>query len=54
VTEKILKKDPKDGWLHPFTFKCPGEHGDIDLVSKGKDGKEGTEDDIKSWEEDKK
>ena len=53
VTKKILNKDPKDGWGRPFTFKCPGEHNnEIDLVSLGKDGKEGTADDIKSWEDD--
>lgn len=52
VTHKILNKDPKDGWGRPFQFKCPGEHGnEIDLVSLGKDGKEGTPDDIKSWED---
>src|SRR5438105_7082930 len=45
VSKKILNKEPKDGWSHPFIFKCPGEHGEIDLVSTGKDGKEGTEDD---------
>jgi general secretion pathway protein G len=53
-TRKILNKEPKDGWGRPFVFKCPGEHGsEIDLVSLGKDGKEGTADDIKSWEEEK-
>ena len=53
VTKKILNKDPKDGWGRPFQFKCPGEHNnEIDLVSLGKDGKEGTADDIKSWEDD--
>jgi general secretion pathway protein G len=52
--KKILSKEPKDGWGRPFQFKCPGEHGnEIDLVSLGKDGKENTADDIKSWEEDK-
>lgn len=53
LTEK--KKEPKDGWNHPFTYKCPGEHDpDIDIVSKGPDGKDGTEDDLKSWEEESK
>ena len=53
VTKKILNKDPKDGWGRPFQFKCPGDHNnEIDLISLGKDGKEGTADDIKSWEED--
>ncbi len=52
VARKILNKDPKDGWGRPFQFKCPGEHGnEIDLISLGKDGKDGTADDIKSWEE---
>lgn len=54
ATRKILNKEPKDGWGRPLVFKCPGEHGsEIDLTSLGKDGKEGTADDIKSWEEDK-
>ncbi len=54
VTKKYMDKEPKDGWGHPFVFKCPGDHdSDVDLVSMGKDGKEGTEDDIKSWEEEK-
>lgn len=52
VEKKFLTKEPKDGWGHSFQFKCPGEHNnEIDLVSLGKDGKEGTTDDIKSWEE---
>lgn len=55
VTAKIMNKEPKDGWGKPFLLKCPGEHDTdgIDLVSLGKDGKEGTPDDLKSWEEDK-
>ena len=55
VTAKILNKEPKDGWGKPFVMKCPGEHDTdgIDLLSFGKDGKEGTADDIKSWEDDK-
>lgn len=53
--KKYLKKEPKDGWNNEFTFKCPGEHDNaIDLISKGDDGKEGTADDIKSWEDAKK
>lgn len=55
VSKKILNKAPKDGWNNPFVFKCPGEHNnDIDLMSRGADGKEGTEDDIKSWDEEQK
>lgn len=52
---KILNKEPKDGWGRQFVFKCPGEHDTdgVDLLSFGKDGKEGTPDDLKSWEDDK-
>ncbi len=46
------KKDPKDGWGHVFLFKCPSEHEeDIDIISMGKDGKEGTPDDLHSWDD---
>lgn len=46
------KKEPKDGWGHPYRFKCPSEHeDDIDLISLGKDGKEGTPDDLHSWDD---
>ena len=55
VTTKVLTKEPKDGWGRPFVMKCPGEHDTdgVDLYSFGKDGKEGTPDDLKSWEDDK-
>lgn len=37
-----LKKDvPLDPWGHPYLFKSPGEHGDVDLLSYGKDGEPG-------------
>jgi general secretion pathway protein G len=46
------RKEPKDGWGHPYILKCPSEHEeDIDLISLGKDGKEGTADDLHSWDE---
>jgi len=49
--EKYINKDPKDPWGEPLIFKCPGEHDTegADIVSKGPDRKEGTEDDITSW-----
>ena len=52
--QKILNKDPKDAWGQDLVFKCPGEQNSdgIDLSSKGPDKQEGTEDDIKNWEED--
>jgi general secretion pathway protein G len=37
-----LKKNvPLDPWGHPYLYKLPGEHGDYDLVSFGKDGQPG-------------
>ncbi len=48
--KKAVEKDP---WGNPYVYKSPGEHGDYDLSSLGKDGKEGGEDenaDIHNWE----
>ncbi|GAB4316996.1 MAG: type II secretion system major pseudopilin GspG [Candidatus Sumerlaeia bacterium] len=43
-------KGLKDAWNEPFIYKFPSEHGkDYDLMSKGNDRQEGTEDDIKNW-----
>jgi general secretion pathway protein G len=37
-----LKKGvPLDPWDHPYNYKEPGEHGDFDLFSYGKDGAAG-------------
>jgi general secretion pathway protein G len=37
-----LKKDvPPDPWGKPFVYKIPGEHGEFDLISLGKDGQPG-------------
>lgn len=48
-----LKKDvPPDPWGKPFQYKSPGEHGDYDLFSYGKDGQPGGIDeaaDITNW-----
>jgi general secretion pathway protein G len=48
-----LPKDvPKDPWGHPYEYRCPGEHGDFDIISYGADGSPGGEDenmDIVSW-----
>ena len=51
-TQKYLTKETKDPWGEPLVFKCPGEHNKdgADIVSKGKDKQEGTQDDVKSWE----
>jgi len=37
-----LKKGlPKDPWGRPYHYRQPGEHGDFDLLSHGKDGQAG-------------
>ena len=37
-----LKKNvPPDPWGKPYIYKQPGEHGDYDLLSYGKDGQAG-------------
>ena len=46
-------KEPKDSWGNPFVYVMPGEHGDFDLSSYGKDGEKGGEGDnadINRWE----
>jgi general secretion pathway protein G len=47
-----LEKKPTDPWGREYKYKCPGEHrtADYDLYSVGKDGQEGTADDVKNWE----
>jgi general secretion pathway protein G len=43
---------PLDPWGHAFVYKSPGEHGDFDIVSLGRDGKaggSGLDADITSW-----
>lgn len=47
------KKIPFDPWANPYVYVSPGLHGDYDILSYGADGKEGGEGinaDIKSWE----
>jgi general secretion pathway protein G len=46
-------KVPKDPWVQEYSYASPGEHGRFDLYSYGADGKEGGEgedQDINSWE----
>jgi len=43
---------PPDPWGHPYVYKNPGEHGEYDLLSLGKDGQPGGSgdgEDITSW-----
>ncbi|MCL5022315.1 MAG: type II secretion system major pseudopilin GspG [Nitrospirae bacterium] len=47
------KKIPLDPWNNPYIYVSPGLNGDYDLLSYGADGKEGGEGkdgDIKSWD----
>jgi len=44
---------PKDPWGNEYKYASPGQHGAYDIVSLGADGKEGGEGankDITSWE----
>lgn len=48
----LPKEIPKDPWGRDYVYKCPGEHGEYDLISYGLDGVEGGEgenQDIVSW-----
>lgn len=49
-----LKKDiPSDPWGNPFVYRTPGRNGGYEVISYGADGKEGGEGDnadINSWE----
>lgn len=49
-----IKKVPLDPWSREYKYKCPGDHNpdEYDLWSTGKDGQDGTEDDIDNWSED--
>lgn len=47
-----IEKKPIDPWNREYKYKSPGDHrpADYDLYSLGKDGQEGSADDIKNWE----
>ena len=48
----LVKAVPADPWGRPYQYKAPGEHGDYDLLSFGKDGQPGGDGeaaDITSW-----
>jgi general secretion pathway protein G len=43
---------PKDSWNNDFQYRSPGERGDVDVYSLGRDGQEGGEGldaDIGNW-----
>lgn len=37
----LKKAVPSDPWGRPYAYKSPGEHGEYDLLSFGKDGRPG-------------
>ena len=48
----LPKEIPVDPWGKAYLYRCPGDHGDYDLVSLGADGQEGGEGenaDVLSW-----
>lgn len=48
----LQKAAPPDPWGRPYQYKSPGEHGDFDVFSFGKDGQvggSGDAADITSW-----
>ena len=43
---------PPDPWGRSYLYKSPGDHGEVDLVSYGRDGKPGGSDDdadVANW-----
>jgi hypothetical protein len=54
LDEYIGRKDDLDAWKHPYKMFCganmPAGVKGIGVLSFGPDGKEGTADDIKSWQ----
>ena len=49
----LKKAAPLDPWGNVYIYKSPGEHGDIDLMSYGNDGRPGGKDDaadINNWQ----
>lgn len=48
----LTKSVPLDPWDNPYVFRIPGEHGEYDLISYGRDGQAGGEGeaaDIANW-----
>ena len=48
----LAKAVPLDPWGHAYVYKSPGDHGDVDVISLGRDGApggEGLDADIGNW-----
>lgn len=50
----LPKEIPMDPWGNAYVYRCPGEHGDFDIIAQGADnapGGEGNDMDIVSWKD---
>ncbi len=50
----LPKEIPVDPWKNAYVYKCPGEHGDYDIISYGADkveGGDGEAQDVVSWKD---
>jgi general secretion pathway protein G len=48
----LVKSIPSDPWDKPYQYKSPGEHGEYDLFTLGKDGQPGgikAAEDVVNW-----
>jgi general secretion pathway protein G len=48
----LQKELPLDPWGNPYVYRMPGQHGDYDILSYGRDGHEGGDGedaDVVSW-----
>jgi general secretion pathway protein G len=48
----LQKEIPADPWGNAYVYRMPGQHGDYDILSYGRDGREGGEGedaDVVSW-----
>jgi len=48
----LAKAVPRDPWTRDYQYRAPGEHGEFDLLSLGRDGQpggDGEDADITSW-----
>jgi general secretion pathway protein G len=48
----LAKALPRDPWGRDYQYRSPGEHGEVDLWSYGRDGKaggEGDDADVSNW-----
>ncbi len=47
-----IKGIPLDPWQNDYVYRCPGQHGEFDILSYGADGQAGGDDDdsdIGNW-----